>query len=327
LTFEDAVTNMVFAQEWSEDPLSVQELSQLLWAAYGYTSTNHITTPSAYGIYPLIIYVSNATGVYRYLPESHYVTMIASGDKRLDIANTFSGQTWAADAPTLFLIGYDSNYNGGDTGDGGALSHLFMEVNTGCVIQQLFLEASAWNLQANILSQGFESWNGAGATSLRSILGLSTSIIPLYAVPVGAPASGDGTAPTIGDISQNPSHDAVEPSQTVTVSVEVTDGGTGVRDVILYYSIDEGQTWIDTTMTSTAGNMYSGEIPGFEEGTQIRYRILAYDNSDNLAVEDNAGNYYIYTVIPEFQFLILSFVTLTLLAVILAKKKTITKKP
>ena len=242
LTFEDAVTNMVFAQEWSEDPLSVQELSQLLWAAYGYTSTNHITTPSAYGIYPLIIYVSNATGVYRYLPESHSVTMIASGDKRLDIANTFSGQTWAADAPTLFLIGYDSNYNGGDTGDGGALSHLFMEVNTGCVIQQLFLEASAWNLQANILSQGFESWNGAGATSLRSILGLSTSIIPLYAVPVGAPASGDGTAPTIGDISQNPSHDAVEPSQTVTVSVEVTDGGTGVRDVILYYSIDEGQT-------------------------------------------------------------------------------------
>lgn len=326
-TFEDAITNMVFAQEWSEDPLSVQELSQLLWAAYGYTSTDHRTTPSSYGIYPLIIYAANATGVYRYMPGSHSVTTILGGDKRLDIADTFSGQTWAADASTLFLIGYDSNFNGGDTGDGGDLSHLFMEVNTGCVIQQLFLEASARNLHANILSQGFEAWNGAGAQTLRSILGLSTSIIPLYAIPVGAPASGDGTAPTIGDASQNPSYDAVEPSQKVTVSVEVTDEGTGVRDVILSYSTNEGQTWTDTAMTNTAGNMYSGEIPGFEEEIRIQYRILAYDNSDNLAVEDNAGNYYVYTVIPEFQFLILSFVALTSLAVILAKKRTITKQP
>ncbi len=326
-TFEDAVTNMVFAQEWSEDPLSVQELSQLLWAAYGYTSTDHRTTPSANGIYPLIVYAANATGVYRYLPESHSVTAILGSDKRLDMANTFSGQTWAADAPTLFLICYDSAYNGGFTGDGGDLSHLFMEVNTGCVIQQLFLEASAWNLHANILSQGFEAWNGAGAEALRSILGLSTSVIPLYALPVGSSASGDGTAPTIGDASQDPSYDAVEPGQTVTVSVEVTDEGTGVREVILSYSTDDGQTWTDTAMTSTSGNMYSGEIPGFEEETRIQYRILAYDNSNNFAAEDNAGNYYIYTVIPEFQFLILVFVTLTSLAVILAKKRIITKRP
>ncbi|MGD2066864.1 MAG: nitroreductase family protein [Candidatus Bathyarchaeota archaeon] len=326
-TFENAVTDMVFAQEWSEDSLSVQELSQLLWASYGYTSTDHRTTPSANGIYPLIVYASNATGVYRYLPESHSVTEITGGDKRLEIANTFSGQTWAADAPTLFLISYDSNYNSGNTGDGGALSHLFMEVNTGCVIQQLVLEASAWNLQANILSQGFEAWNGAGAQTLRSILGFSTSIIPLYAVPVGAPASGDGTAPTIGDLSQNPSYDAVEPDQTVTVTVEVTDAGTGVGNVILSYSTDEGQTWTNATMTGVSGNMYSGDIPGFEEETRIQYRILAYDNSNNLAVEDNAGNYYVYTVIPEFQFLILAFFVLTSLAVILAKRRTITKQP
>ena len=91
-SFEDVVKNIVFAQEWSAEPLSVQELSQLLWTAYGYSSTNHRTTPSAYGIYPLVIYVSNATGVYQYLPESHSITEILDGDKRLDIANTFSGQ-------------------------------------------------------------------------------------------------------------------------------------------------------------------------------------------------------------------------------------------
>ncbi|TET27340.1 MAG: hypothetical protein E3J73_02705 [Candidatus Bathyarchaeum sp.] len=322
LSFEDAVRNIVFAQEWSAEPLSVQELSQLLWAAYGYSSTDHRTTPSSYGIYPLVIYVSNATGVYKYLPESHSVTEILDDDKRLDIANAFSGQAWAADAPTIFLIGYDSSYNSGNTGDGGVLSHLFMEINTGCVIQQLFLEASAWNLKANIISEGLEEWNGAGAQELRNILGLSASIIPLYAIPVGAPETADRTPPTIGAPVQDPDPEAVEPDQTVTVSVEVTDEGTGVSEVVLSYSTDEGQTWTNTTMNSISVNTYTGEISGFEEGKHVQYKILAYDNSNNLAVEDNAGDYHIYTVIPEFQnFLILIFMISTLLAVILTKKR------
>jgi SagB-type dehydrogenase family enzyme len=324
-TFEDAVKNIRFVQEWTEESLSLQELSQLLWAAYGYTSTDHRTTPSAYGIYPLVIYTSNATGVYKYNPESHSVTQMQSSDKRLDIANTFSGQTWAAAAPTLFVIGYDSSYNGGNTGDRGELPHLFMEVNTGCVIQQLFLEATALNLQVNILSEGFEEWNSAGAQELRSILGLSNSIIPLYAMPVGTPENVDITSPTIGDPSQDPNLDAVEPSQPVTVSVEVTDDDAGVREVVLSYSTDEGQTWTNTTMTTSSANTYSGEIPGFEEGVRVQYKIFAYDNSNNLAVEDNAGNYHIYTVIHEFHYLVLIFATLTLLAVIFAKKVTITK--
>jgi hypothetical protein len=322
LSFEDAVRNMGFVQEWSSEPLSLQELSQLLWAAYGYSSTGHRTTPSAYGIYPLVIYVSNATGVYRYLPESHSVTEIVGGDKRADIANAFSGQAWAADAPVVFMIGYDSAYNNGNTGDGGVFSHLFMEVNTGCVIQQLFLEASAWNLQANILSEGLEEWNGAGAQELRNILGLSSAVIPLYAVPVGASGGADRTAPTIGAVGQDPDSAAVEPDQVVTVSVEVTDESSGVREIVLSFSTDGGQTWTDTTMTSSSSDIFSAIISGFEEGEQVQYRILAYDNSNNLAVEDNAGKYYIYTVIPEFQnFLILMFIASTALAVILTKKR------
>ena len=75
-------------------------------------------------------------------------------------------------------------------------------------------------------------------------------------------------------------------------------------------------------MNSISVNIYTGEISGFEEGKHVQYKILAYDNSNNLAVEDNAGDYHIYTVIPEFQnFLILIFMISTLLAVILTKKR------
>ena len=207
------------------------------------------------------------------------------------------------------------------------MTHLFAEADIGCVIQQLFLEAAAWNLKANIISQGFEEWNGAGEQQLRSIMDLSNSITPRYAISVGVPEGVDNNPPTIGVPLQDPDSASVEPDQSVTVSVEVTDEGVGVSGVVLSYSIDGGQTWIDTAMPSISVNTYSGEIPGFEEDKNIQYKILAYDSADNLAVEDNSESYYSYTVIPEFQnFLILIFIVSTLLAIILTKKRNSQKR-
>jgi hypothetical protein len=53
-------------------------------------------------------------------------------------------------------------------------------------------------------------------------------------------------------------------------------------------------------MQKTTGDTYQGEIPGQPAGTHVQYKIIAYDNVGNPAVEDNAGSYYVYTVIPEF---------------------------
>jgi hypothetical protein len=326
LSFEDSLKNMLFTTKWSAENLSSQKLSQLLWAAYGYTNvthktTYHRTTPSAMGIYPLVIFVSNATGVYQYTPENHSVVEIMHGDKRFDIANACSGQIWAANAPAIFLIIYNSSYNNGDTGDGGTLPHEFIEVDAGAVIQQLFLEAAAWNLSANIISEGLEDWNGTGAEQLRSILGLSSSHIPLYIVPVGAQAL-DITPPTIGTPSQDPDFTAVEPYQNVTVTVDAVDEGVGIREVILSYSIDEGQTWTNTTMDNISDNTYVGKIPGFEAGTHVQYKIIAYDKANNPAVEDKNGEYYIYTVIPEFSttMILALFIIVSLSATGLARK-------
>lgn len=327
LSFEDALKSIIFAREWSPQNLSLQELSQLLWAAYGYTNvtdktTYHRTTPSAYGIYPLVIFVSNVTGVYRYLPENHSVVEVTHGDKRFDIADACAGQVWAANAPAIFLIIYNSSYNNGDTGDGGTLPHEFIEVDAGAVIQQLFLEAAAWNLSANLISEGLEDWNGTGAEQLRSILGLSPSHIPLYIMPVGTRAL-DITPPTIDTPSQDPAPATVEPNQNVTVSVEVVDEGAGIREVILSYSINEGQTWINTTMNNISDNTYMGKIPGFQAGTHVQYKIIAYDNANNPAVEDRNGEYYIYTVVPEFTAtMFLLILVLSTIVIFIAKKRS-----
>jgi hypothetical protein len=181
LSLADALNNLFFTQTWSPQELSSQELSQLLWAAYGYSSNlPHRTTPSAFSIYPLIIVASNATGVYQYTPDSHSIKEIVTGDKRFDLANAFGGETWAANASTLFLILCNSTLGGDDS-----IDHRYMNINAGAVVQDILLEASAWNLSGNTLSKGLEDWNGTGAQEIRNILSLPSTIIPMYSVPIG----------------------------------------------------------------------------------------------------------------------------------------------
>jgi len=196
-SLEEAIMNRMSVNEWSSENLSSQELSQLLWAAYGSANTTHRTTPSAGGIYPLIVYVLNSTGVYRYVPEIeketpelfHFIDKTLEEDKRYEVANACSGETWAANAPTILLVAYNSSFNNGHTGDGSAsgsgLNHENIEVDAGCVIQNIFLEASAWNLGTTVLSRGLEDWNETGAANIRNILNLTSDIVPLYVMPVG----------------------------------------------------------------------------------------------------------------------------------------------
>ncbi|MBS7633127.1 hypothetical protein KEJ15_05865 [Candidatus Bathyarchaeota archaeon] len=82
--------------------------------------------------------------------------------------------------------------------------------------------------------------------------------------------------------------------------VNVTDTESGIAEVILSYSADNGTTWNNITMTPETDDVYMGQISGFSEGTHVGYKIIAYDNAGNVETNNNLGQYYIYTVIPEF---------------------------
>lgn len=87
--------------------------------------------------------------------------------------------------------------------------------------------------------------------------------------------------------------------ENVTISVDVF-ALSGIRNIILSYTIDDGLTWMNVTMNKAEGNTYTGEIPGFAAGTNVSYMVIAYDNGNKSAIRDNQGKYYVYTVIPEF---------------------------
>jgi len=137
----------------------------------------------------------------------------------------------------------------------------------------------------------------------------------------------DNTAPVIGVPAQNPLPDEVWEYEQVRISVNVSDLGGGVSRVILAWRTNDRVWWEKRTMAHSTENMYQEKIPGFYGGTNVSYRIIAYDESGNEAIRDHGGYYCVYHVIPEFpSFLILPlFMVATLLAVIVYGRKTYTE--
>jgi len=111
----------------------------------------------------------------------------------------------------------------------------------------------------------------------------------------------DNTSPTIGVPLRTPSGD-IQPSQEVKVTVHVTDVVTGVKNVTLSYTVTNGIIWKTLTMNyNISTSLYEATIPGQPDGTLVIFRIIAYDNIGNRAVEDNFGRYYIYQVQATYE--------------------------
>jgi hypothetical protein len=112
------------------------------------------------------------------------------------------------------------------------------------------------------------------------------------------------------------------------VWINVTDYGTGIKNVTLWYSINNGTSWTIINMTalpipSDTWITYEATIDGYGNCTWVTYKIIAYDNAGNNATKDNNGYGYQYHVIPEFPstpILILLMLT-TLIATTLWKTK------
>jgi hypothetical protein len=121
----------------------------------------------------------------------------------------------------------------------------------------------------------------------------------------------DTSPPHIGAPLQMPQEPT--PADNVSIFVNVTDAASGVQQVLLSYSNDS--TWTNRTMLPTERDTFTADIPAMPNQTNVKYKIVAYDNFNNSAVNDNTGLYFTYTVIPEFPSMI---VPLLIIATLLA---------
>jgi hypothetical protein len=104
----------------------------------------------------------------------------------------------------------------------------------------------------------------------------------------------------IENVSRIPENE-VQPTQGAKISVNATDLGSGVKSVILSYTAGNTSTWFESQMVLNATTgLYECMVPGQQANARVEYRILAYDNAGNEKTGDNQGQYYVYTVVPEY---------------------------
>lgn len=187
LSLEQTLAQRRTHRSFVAKPISLNQLSQLLWAAYGVTGGKYgialKTAPSAGATYPLEIYAvvgkgalkELKPGVYRYLPENHSLELIKAGDQRQAAASASLGQSWAAQAPVMLLIA--AQYERCTT-KYGQRGRTYTHIEAGCVGQNIFLQAEALGLKAGIIG-AFDD------DELADSLGIPTNQPPLLLMPVG----------------------------------------------------------------------------------------------------------------------------------------------
>lgn len=114
ILLEEAIKKRRSLRSYSSAPLSLSELSQLLFSAQGITGNLHgqpvRTAPSAGALYPFEIYVvvnrveGLSRGIYHYVVQEHALELVREGSFRGNITNAGLKQETLGDAGVTFVL-------------------------------------------------------------------------------------------------------------------------------------------------------------------------------------------------------------------------------
>lgn len=184
MSVEEALQQRRSVREYKDQPLTVEEIAQLLWAAGGFSRPGgYRTAPSAGALYPLeyAVVAGNVTGlpaaVYKYRPALHDLVKIKDGDLRRPLWAAALEQPAVRHAPAVIVISAVYRRTTGKYGERG-IRYVHMEV--GHASQNLALQAVALDLGTVVIG-AFED------DRVHRLLGLPDDEKPLYLMPVGKP--------------------------------------------------------------------------------------------------------------------------------------------
>ncbi len=178
---EEALLKRRSVREYKDVPLTLAEISQLLWAAQGVTDPGGFrTAPSAGALYPLELYIviGNADvpdGIYKYDPHKHELTMIVEGDKRTELCSAALDQPWVKEAPVVIVISAVYERTTTRYGERG-IRYVHMEA--GHAAQNIYLQAVSLNLGTVVLG----AFDDEG---VKRVVNMKDKEQPLYIMPVG----------------------------------------------------------------------------------------------------------------------------------------------
>jgi SagB-type dehydrogenase family enzyme len=192
VSVEAALANRRSIRSYVEKPLTLADVSQLLWSAYGITKTldtmppflrgGFRTAPSAGGRYPLDLYLAafNVTdlppGIYWYNSETHKLVRLAEGDKRKEVSKACFDQPQflTASAAIVYSAVYERTMS--KYGQRGRDRYVCMDL--GHSAENVYLQAYALKIGTCAIGAFTDLW-------LKKAIGMTRAEEPLYVMPLG----------------------------------------------------------------------------------------------------------------------------------------------
>jgi SagB-type dehydrogenase family enzyme len=183
ISIEEAILNRRSVRNYSEEPMNLEEVSQLLWSAQGITDEKRKfrAAPSAGALYPLEVFlvVGNVSkledGIYRYDPFNHAVTKLMEGDYRDALSLASLGQSCVRNGAVSIIFAGVYDRITGKYGDRG-IKYIYMEA--GHAAQNVYLQAEALKLSTVVVGAFLDD-------KVKEVIGMKEEEMPLYILPVG----------------------------------------------------------------------------------------------------------------------------------------------
>ena len=182
VSVEEALLKRRSVRDYKNEPLTLADVSQLLWSAQGITDPRGLrTSPSAGALYPLEVYVVAGNvkdlpgGIYRYKPHKHELERVVAGDKRTELCNAALGQPCVRNAPAVIVFSAVYERVTVKYGERGIR---YVHIEAGHAAQNAFLQAVSLNLGAVVIGAFHDE-------EVKKIIRAADREQPLYIMPVG----------------------------------------------------------------------------------------------------------------------------------------------
>ena len=192
MTVEEALLLRRSLRDYTDEPVTVMQLSMVLWAAQGISEVGREfrTAPSAGATYPLEVYVVVGkdavlvgegeylpAGVYKYDVKLHALRLVKPGDWRRSLMEAALNQRWVGYARVNLVICAVYERTTWRYGERGVR---YVHIEVGHVGQNVYLMATALGL-GTVAVGAFDD------DRVAEIVDAEPEERPLYIMPIGVP--------------------------------------------------------------------------------------------------------------------------------------------
>ena len=186
MSLEETIARRRSVRDYKEEPLSLSQLSQVLWAAQGLTDDRGLrATPSAGATYPLDVFIfigrdgveGLEPGIYHYDVVKHSLNLHKAGDQRRELAIAARDQEFIARAPVDIVICATYQRTCMHYGRRG---ERYVHTEVGHAGENVSLQAVALGL-ATVMVGAFDD------EQVSAAMDLAKEVKPLYIIPLGKP--------------------------------------------------------------------------------------------------------------------------------------------